>query len=49
MNAAVGSSSPLNISSNIIDSKKLINKPELIFRKIEDEEIERELSKLNNT
>jgi len=29
--------------------KKLINKPELIFRKIEDEEIERELSKLNNT
>jgi hypothetical protein len=39
----------LNISSNIIDSKKLINKPELIFRKIEDEEIERELSKLNNT
>ena len=39
----------LNISLNIIDSKKLINKPELIFRKIEDEEIERELSKLNNT
>ena len=38
----------LNISSNIIDSKKLINKPELIFRKIEDEEIERELKKLNN-
>ena len=39
----------LNISLNIIDSKKLINKPELIFRKIEDEEIKRELSKLNNT
>ena len=49
LNLRVKKWTELNISSNIIDSKKLINKPELIFRKIEDEEIERELSKLNNT
>ena len=38
----------LNIDQPILNSLKKINKPELIFRKIEDEEIQNQIDKLNN-
>ena len=38
----------LNIEQPILNSSKKINKPELIFRKIEDEEIQNQIDKLNN-
>ena len=38
----------LNIDQPILNSSKKINKPELIFRKIEDEEIQNQIDKLNN-
>ncbi len=36
----------LNIDNHILNSQNKINKPELIFRKIEDEEIENQIEKL---
>ena len=38
----------LNIDQPILNSSNKINKPELIFRKIEDEEIQNQIDKLNN-
>jgi methionyl-tRNA synthetase len=38
----------LNIDQPILNSSDKINKPELIFRKIEDEEIQNQIDKLNN-
>ena len=38
----------LNIDQPILYSSNKINKPELIFRKIEDEEIQNQIDKLNN-
>ena len=38
----------LNIEQPILNSSNKINKPELIFRKIEDEEIQNQIDKLNN-
>ena len=36
----------INIDNPILNSQNKINKPELIFRKIEDEEIENQIEKL---
>ena len=36
----------INIDNPILNSQNKINKPELIFRKIEDEEIENQVEKL---
>ena len=38
----------LNIEQPILNSSNKINKPDLIFRKIEDEEIQNQIDKLNN-
>ena len=38
----------LSIDQPILNSSNKINKPELIFRKIEDEEIQNQIDKLNN-
>ena len=38
----------LNIDQPILNSSNKINKPDLIFRKIEDEEIQNQIDKLNN-
>ena len=38
----------LNINKPILNSSDKINKPELIFRKIEDDEIENQIEKLNS-
>ena len=38
----------LNIDQPILNSSNKINKPELIFRKVEDEEIQNQIDKLNN-
>ncbi len=38
----------LNINNPILNSSDKINKPELIFRKIEDDEIENQIEKLNS-
>mgnify|MGYP005652290615 CR=1 FL=1 len=38
----------LSIDQPILNSSNKINKPELIFRKIEDEEIQNQIDKLKN-
>ena len=38
----------INIDNPILNSQNKINKPELIFRKIEDEEIENQIEKLKS-